>query len=76
MKEEEDDLIFENMEFEQADTRYEIISMCNSALNSVEGFDTGMISKEDAFKIKEIRRKSLALIDLHIGMIYDENFES
>jgi hypothetical protein len=74
MKEEED--IFENMEFEAADTRYEIISMCNSALNSVEGYDTGMISKEDAFKIKEIRRKSLALIDLHIGMIYDENFES
>ena len=74
MEKEED--IFENMEFEPADTRYEIISMCNSALNSVEGFDTGMISKEDAFKIKEIRRKSLALIDLHIGMIYDENFES
>jgi len=74
MKEEED--IFENMEFEPADTRYEIISMCNSALNAVEGFDTGMINKEDAFKIKEIRRKSLALIDLHIGMIYDENFES
>jgi hypothetical protein len=68
--------IFEHMEFEPADTRYEIISMCNSALNSVEGFDTGMISKEDAFKIKEIRRKSLALIDLHIGMIYDENFET
>ena len=74
MKEEED--IFEHMEFEQCDTRYEIISMCNSALNSVEGFDTGMISKEDAFKIKEIRRKSLALIDLHIGMIYDENFDA
>ena len=72
MKEEKD--IFENMEFEQCDTRYEIISMCNSALNSVEGFDTGMISKEDAFKIKEIKRKSLALIDLHIGMMYDENF--
>jgi hypothetical protein len=72
MTEEED--IFENMEFEQCDTRYEIISMCNSALNSVEGFDTGMISKEDAFKIKEIKRKSLALIDLHIGMMYDENF--
>ena len=72
MTEEED--IFENMEFEAADTRYEIISMCNSALNAVEGFDIGMISKEDAFKIKEIRRKSLALIDLHIGMMYDENF--
>ena len=74
MEKEED--IFEHMEFEQCDTRYEIISMCNQALSSVEGFDTGMISKEDAFKIKEIRRKSLALIDLHIGMMYDENFET
>lgn len=75
MAEEEED-IFENMMFEQCDTRYEIISMCNQALNSVEGFDTGMTSKEDAFKIKEIRRKCLALIDLHIGMMYDENFET
>jgi hypothetical protein len=72
MTEEED--IFDNMEFEAADTRYEIISMCNQALNAVEGFDTGMISKEDAFKIREIKRKSLALIDLQIGMLYDENF--
>ena len=74
MKEEED--IFEHMEFEPADTRYEIISMCNQALNSVEGFDLGMISKEDSFKVKEIKRKCLALIDLQIGMLYDENFES
>ncbi len=74
MTEEED--IFEHMEFEPADTRYEIISMCNQALSSVESFDIGMISKEDSFKIKEIKRKCLALIDLHIGMIYDENFES
>ncbi len=74
MTEEED--IFEHMEFEQSDTRYEIISMCNQALNAVEGYDTGMISKEDAFKIKEIKRKCLALIDLQIGMMYDENIES
>ncbi len=66
--------IFEHMEFEQADTRYEIISMCNQALSSVEVFDIGMINKEDAFKIKEIKRKCLALIDLQIGMLYDENF--
>lgn len=74
MKEEEE--IFEFVEFEPADTRFEIISMCNQALSSVEGFDTGMINKEDAFKIKEIKRKCLALIDLQIGMLYDENFES
>jgi len=74
--EEEDDLIFEHMEFEASDTRYEIISMCNQALNCIDGYDTGMISKEDAFKVREIKRKCLALIDLHIGMMYDENFES
>ena len=66
--------IFENMEFEASDTRYEIISMCNQALNAVEGYDTGMMAKEEAFKIKEIKRKCLALIDLQIGMMYDENF--
>jgi len=74
MEKEED--IFENMEFEQCDTRYEIISMCNQALSSVEGFDTYMIDEKDTYKIKEIKRKCLALIDLHIGMIYDENFET
>ena len=67
--------IFENMEFEASDTRYEIISMCNQALNAVEGYDTGMMAKDEAFKIKEIKRKCLALIDLQIGMMYDENFE-
>jgi hypothetical protein len=74
MEKEED--IFENMEFEQCDTRYEIISMCNQALSSVEGFDTYMIDEKDTYKIQEIKRKCLALIDLHIGMIYDENFDA
>lgn len=74
MKEEEE--IFEFVEFEPADTRYEIISMCNQALSSVEGFDTYMIDEKDTYKIKEIKRKCLALIDLQIGMLYDENFET
>lgn len=74
MKEEEE--IFEFVEFEPADTRYEIISMCNQALSSVEGFDTYMIDEKDTYKIREIKRKCLALIDLQIGMLYDENFES
>jgi hypothetical protein len=72
---EEEESIYDNMEFEPADTRFEIISMCNQALNSVDGFDTGMMSKEDMYKIKEIKRKCLALIDLQIGMLYDENFD-
>ena len=70
----EEEEIFEHIEFEPADTRYEIISMCNQAISSVDDFDTAMISKEDAFKVKEIKRKCLALIDLQIGMLYDENF--
>jgi hypothetical protein len=75
MEEKEED-VFDNMEFEKSDTRYEIISMCNQAINSVEEFDILMMNKEDAFKVKEIKRKCLSLIDLHIGMMYDENFES
>jgi hypothetical protein len=70
----DDDLIFQDMEFEAADTRFEIICMCKEALMAVEAIDTVMMDNSDSYKVKEIKRKSLALIDLHIGMIYDENF--
>ena len=76
MSEEEQEEIYQDMIFEQPDTRYEIISMCNSALSAVEGIDIAIISKQDMHKIKEIKRKCLALIDLHIGMLYDEYIES
>lgn len=70
---EEDDPIFEGMEYEQSDTRFEVVSICNQALNAVEGIN--VMSKEDSFRVLEIKRKSLKLIEHHINMLYDEYFE-
>ena len=71
--EENDDPIFEGMEYEQSDTRYEVVSICNQALNAVEGFDSYFES--DKKRVNEIKRKALRLIEYHINMMYDENFE-
>jgi len=70
---EEDDPIYNDMEYEQSDTRYEVVSICNQALNAVEGIN--IMSKEDNYRVSEIKRKSLRLIEYHINMLYDENFE-
>jgi hypothetical protein len=75
MDEEKDDEIFNDMIYEQPDTRYEVVSICNQAINAVEGFDTGLGSRADATRVAEIKRKALRLIDFHIGMLYDEVFE-
>ena len=71
--EEQDDPIYDGMEYEQSDTRYEVVSICNQALNAVDGFDSYF--EEDITKVKEIKRKALRLIELHISMLYDETFE-
>ena len=72
-EEEQDDPIYIDMEYEQSDTRYEVVSICNQALNAVEGFDSYF--EADIIKVKEIKRKALRLIDFHISMLYDETFE-
>ena len=71
--EEQDDPIFEGMEYEQSDTRYEVVSICNQALNAVDGFDSYF--EADKIRVNEIKRKALRLIEYHINMMYDENFE-
>lgn len=71
--EEQDDPIFEGMEYEQSDTRYEVVSICNQALNAVEGFDSYL--EEDRKRVNEIKRKALRLIEHQINMMYDEHFE-
>jgi len=73
MEEENEDPIYEGMEYEQSDTRYEVISICNQALNAVEGIDSYL--EDDINKMKEIKRKCIRLIDYHISMLYDETFE-
>lgn len=71
--EENDDPIFEGMEYEQSDTRYEVVLICNQALNAVEGFDSYL--KSDKERVDEIKRKALRLIEHQINMMYDETFE-
>ena len=72
--EDKDDPIFEGMEYEQSDTRYEVVSICNQALNAVEGFDSYFES--DKIRVDEIKRKALRLIEHQINMMYDEHFEN
>ena len=71
--EEQDDPIFDDMEYEQSDTRYEVVSICNQALNAVDGFDSYF--EADKNRVNEIKRKALRLIEYHINMMYDEHFE-
>ena len=70
---EEDDPIYDGMEYERSDTRYEVVSICNHVLNAVEGIN--VMSKEDDFRVSEIKRKALRLIERQINMMYDEHFE-
>jgi hypothetical protein len=72
-EEEQDDPIYIDMEYEQSDSRFEVVSICNQALNAVEGIN--VMSKEDDFRVNEIKRKALRLIEHQINMMYDEHFE-
>jgi hypothetical protein len=57
-------------------TRSDYISAAYFAIASVEGIDTGIMSKEDAKRIKRIMKKSLMIIDDCITEMYDELYEN
>jgi len=56
-------------------TRTDYISCAFYAISSVEGLDTGIMTKEDAKRIKRIMRKSLRIIDDCINEMHDELFD-
>ena len=56
-------------------TRTDYISCAYYAISAVEGLDTGIMTKEDAKRIKRIMRKSLRIIDDCINEMHDELFE-
>ena len=58
------------MELVQIDISSEINAACN-AYSTVEEIDTKLLDKCDANMVKRIRYKSLAIIDRHIGYLYD-----
>ena len=56
-------------------TRSDYIGCAYYAISAVEGLDTGIMTKEDAKRIKRILRKSLRIIDDCINEMHDELFE-
>jgi hypothetical protein len=56
-------------------TRADYIACAFYSISAVEGLDTGLMTKEDAKRIKRILRKSLRIIDDCINEMHDELFE-
>lgn len=60
---------------EAAETRGEIISICNYALATCDYYDYSMLSSEDKERIDNIRRMALILVEGFLSEIYYENYE-
>jgi len=65
----------DEIEYEQAETRAEIIATCHYALASIELYDYAMLDEESKMRIDNIKRKALILIDGFLDEIYYENYE-
>lgn len=65
----------EEVEYEEADSRSEIISSCYSAITALESVDTGMNKSWAAMKKRTIRR-CITLLDYYISEMYYEAFEA
>lgn len=57
-------------------TREDYITCSYFAIQSVTDIDTGLMTKEDAKKIKRIIRKSLKIIHECVNEMHDELFEN
>jgi len=56
-------------------TREEYISGAFYSISAVDGMDELLMSKEDARRIRRIRRKCLRIIDECVNEMFDELFE-
>jgi hypothetical protein len=56
-------------------SRSEYIASSYNSILAVADFDTEMMSKKDAQRVKRIKRKALRIIDECISEMYDEMFE-
>lgn len=66
----------EEMEYEvEFTTRAEAVHSACAAIGACQDFDLGLLNPTQAKRIKRIKRKSLRIIDVYIGEIYDEMFE-
>jgi len=65
----------QEIEFEQSESRGEIIHICSVALGVCEAYDYSMQSREDKDRIDNIRRMALILTEGFLTEIYYENYE-
>jgi|APCry1669189034_1035192.scaffolds.fasta_scaffold57161_3 hypothetical protein len=73
---EETEEVGEEMEYEvEFTTRAEAVHSACAAIGACQDFDLGLLNPTQARRIKRIKRKSLRIIDVYIGEIYDEMFE-
>jgi hypothetical protein len=65
----------DEMEYEPAETRGEIIHICSVSLSVCDAYDYSMQSREDKDRIDNIRRMALILTEGFLTEIYYENYE-
>ncbi len=65
----------EEFEYEEGETRAEIIATCHYALSCTDLFDVVMLDDEDKKRIENIKRMSLILIEGFLSEIYYENYD-
>jgi hypothetical protein len=73
--EQEEELI-EEIIYEEEMSWSEVIHCVFAAISSIDDIDMAMASPMDRKRIKRIKRKGLRLIDVGIGEIYAEKFET
>jgi len=73
--EQEEELI-EEIIYEEEMSWSEVIHCVFAAVSSIDDIDMAMASPMDRKRIKRIKRKALRLIDVGIGEIYAEKFDT
>ncbi len=65
----------DEIEFEEAESRSEIIATCHYALACADFFDSAMLDEEDKKRVENIKRMSLILVEGYLSEIYYESYE-
>lgn len=56
-------------------SREDYIASCYYCISAVDGFDTGLMTKEDQRRVQRIQRKCLRILDECVNEMYDEIFD-
>ena len=61
--------------YEEPTTTPEFIASACNGITSISDMDTALMSNADRQRVQRIKRKSLAILDYCIGLLYDELFD-